>query len=287
VPIPTGDLNLPLDNGLRTSAQWYTADVGLDLTDEWHLQNTGQFMQDQQEWNALVPSNAIAATDYATAAKGQGGLGLPAGTTTTLTYTNLFDPTGTTHLPFSTANGLVAPGQLIHVGKPISAFQDQLQLRRSFGKNTVSFGAYFANYTQDNHWYFTQILTDVGDQTHFLDAVVTQPAGTPDTVTKNGFVNQLAGYANGSGQTSLISGVLGGEIQLTDRLRVDLGVRGEYDKFVQSAENTSTFDLDGDSTTTFNNETFGNGSFRHFDRGISDWAASVGLNFALQKNLSL
>jgi iron complex outermembrane recepter protein len=287
VPIPTGDLNLPLDNGLRTSAQWYTADVGLDLTDQWHLQNTGQFMQDQQEWNALVPSNAIVATDYATAAKGQGGLGLPAGTTTTLTYTNLFDPTGATHLPFSTANGLVAPGQLIHVGKPISAFQDQLQLRRTFGKHTLSLGGYFANYTQDNHWFFTQILTDVGDQTHFLDAVVTQPGGTPDTVTKNGFVNQLAGYANGSGQTSLISGVLGGEIQLTDRLRADLGVRAEYDKFVQSAENTSTFDLDGDSTTTFNNETFGNGSFRHFDRGISDWAASLGLNFALQKNLSL
>ncbi|HEV2085505.1 MAG TPA: TonB-dependent receptor [Gemmatimonadales bacterium] len=287
VPTPTGDLNLPLDNGLRTSAQWYTADVGLDLTDQWHLQNTGQFMQDQQEWNALVPSNAIAATDYATAAKGQGGLGLPAGTTATLTYTNLFDPTGTTHLPFSTANGLVAPGQLIHVGKPISAFQDQLQLRRTFGKNTVSLGAYFANYTQDNHWFFTQILTDVGNNTHFLDAVVTQPGGTPDTVTKNGFVNQLAGYANGSGQTSLISGVLGGEIQLTDRLRADLGIRGEYDKFVQSAENTSTFDLDGDSTTTFNNETFGNGSFRHFDRGIKDWAASLGLNFALQKNLSL
>ena len=56
VPIPTGDLNLPLDNGLRTSAQWYTADVGFDPTKEWHIQNTAQFMQDQQEWNALVPS---------------------------------------------------------------------------------------------------------------------------------------------------------------------------------------------------------------------------------------
>ena len=58
-------------------------------------------------------------------------------------------------------------------------------------------------------------------------------------VTKNGFRNQLAGYNNGSGQTSVISGVLGGEIQLTDRLRADLGVRGEYDNFVQSSENTS------------------------------------------------
>ena len=287
VPIPTGDLNLPLDNGLRTSAQWYTADVGFDPTKEWHIQNTAQFMQDQQEWNALVPSTAVPATDYATATKGQGGLGLPAGTTLTLTYTNLLDPTGKIHLPFSTPNGLVAPGQLIHVAKPLSAFQDQLQIRRTFGKHTVSFGTYFANYSQDNHWYFTQILTDVGDQTHFLDAVVTPPGGPVDSVTKNGFVNQLSGYNNGSGQTSVISGVLGGEIQLTDRLRADVGVRGEYDKFVQSSENTSTFDLDLNPLTTYNNETFGNGSFRHFDRGIKDWSASLGLNFKLTPNYSL
>jgi outer membrane receptor protein involved in Fe transport len=213
---------------------------------------------------------------------------LPAGTTLSLTYTNLFDPTGKIRLPFSTANGLVAPGQLIHVGKPLSAFQDQVQIRRTFGKHTLSFGTYFANYTQDNHWYFTQILTDVGDQTHFLDAVVTPPGGgAPDSVTKNGFINQLSGYTNGSGQTSVISGVLGGEIQLTDRLRADLGVRGEYDKFVQSSENTSTFDLDANPLTTYNNETFGNGSFRHFDRGISDWSASLGLNFSLRPNISL
>jgi iron complex outermembrane receptor protein len=287
VPTPTGDLNLPLDNGLRTQAQWYTADVGFDPTREWHIQNTAQWMQDQQEWNALVPSTAVPVTDYATASKGQGGLGLPAGTTLSLFYTNVFDPTGTTHLPFSTPNGLVAPGQLIHVSKPLSAFQDQIQVRRTFGKHTLSFGTYFANYTQDNHWFFTQILTDVANQTHFLDAVITPPGGAPDTVTKNGFVNQMSGYVNGSGQTTVISGVLGGEIQLTDRLRADVGVRGEYDKFVQSAENTSTFDLDLDSTTTFNNETFGNGSFRHFDRGIKDWSASVGLNFTLLPNISL
>ena len=288
VPTPTGDLRLPLDNGLRTEAQWYTADVGFDPTREWHIQNTAQWMQDQQEWNALVPSTAVPVTDYATASKGQGGLGLPAGTTLSLFYTNVFDPTGKTHLPFSTPNGLVAPGQLIHVSKPISAFQDQIQVRRILGKHTLSFGAYFANYTQDNQWFFTQILTDVANQTHFLDAVVTPPGGgTPDTITKNGFINQMSGYTNGSGQTSVISGVLGGEIQLTDRLRADVGVRGEYDKFVQSAENTSTFDLDLDSTTTFNNETFGNGSFRHFDRGLKDWSASVGLNFTLRPNLSL
>ncbi len=82
--------------------QWYTADAAFDLAEDWHLQNTAQYMQDYQEWNALVPSNAMPATDFATAAKGQGGLGFPAGTTLALTYTNAFDATGKQHLPFST-----------------------------------------------------------------------------------------------------------------------------------------------------------------------------------------
>src|SRR5678810_1195526 len=105
---------------------------------------------------------------------------------------------GKVHLPFSTPNCLVAPEQLWHVEKPISAFQDQLQLRRAFGqRSAATLGVYFANYTQDNHWNFTQILTDVADQTHFLDAVVTPPGGgAPDSVTKNGFTNQLSGYTN-------------------------------------------------------------------------------------------
>ena len=37
--------------------------------------------------------------------------------------------------------------------------------------------------------------------------------------------------STGPGQTSIASGVLGGEIQLTDRLRADLGVRVEYDNY--------------------------------------------------------
>jgi outer membrane receptor protein involved in Fe transport len=148
-------------------------------------------------------------------------------------------------------------------------------------------GAYLANYSQENHWFFTQILTDVEDQTRFLDAIVTTPGGTPTQVTKNGFRNFSSNYTNGDGQTSVASGVLGGEIQLAPRLRADLGVRVEYDKYVQSSENTSKFDLDGDSTTHFDNETFGNGSFRHFEKGITDWAGSLGLNFKLLPNMSL
>jgi iron complex outermembrane receptor protein len=286
VPTPTGDLTLPLDNGLRTKGTWFTADVALELTDEWHFQNTAQVMQNDQEWNALIADNALSVQDWVTAPPGQTGLGLPAGTTAVLTFTNHFDTQGVP-VPFDTPNGLVAPGQLAHVSKPISAFHNQLQLRRSFGKHALSFGAYLANYSQENHWNFTQILMDVRDNPRFLDAVVTPPGGSATAVTENGFRKFLSGYTNGTGQATIASGVLGGEVQLTDQLRADLGVRVEFNDFVQNKENTSTFDLDGDPATAYDAETFGNNSFLHFNNDITDWSASVGLNFRLNDNMSV
>jgi iron complex outermembrane receptor protein len=283
---PDGDLTLPLDNGLKTKATWFTVDAAFDIADGWRLQNTAQVMQNDQEWNALVPSNALPAADYVTAARGVGGLGFPVGSTFQFTFTNHDDAFGNPAV-FDTPNGLVAPGEETHVEKPISAIHDQIQLRKTFGRHAVAVGGYFANYTMDNRWFFTQILTDVRDNPRFLDVVVTPPGGDPVNVTSDGFRNFLSNTVSGHGQASVVSGVLGAEIQLTDRLRADIGGRVEYSDFVQSVENTALFDLDGDSTTTFDNVTFGNNSFRHFNRGITDWAGSLGLNLKLRDNLAV
>ena len=287
VPTPTGDLTLPLDNGLKTKATWFTADASFDLTDDWHLQNTAQVMNNDQEWNALLSNGLFSSAAFITTAPGQGGLGFAPGSTGQYFFTNHFDAAGAP-LPYDTPNDLVVPGGEWHISKPLTAIQDQLQLRRSFGKHSLSLGGYFANYTQDNHWFFTDVLMDVRDNPRFLDLVVTPAGGgAPVNVTKNGFRNFLSNYVNGAGQTTVVSGVIGGEIQLTDRLRADIGLRGEYNNYVQSSENTSKVDLDGNVATTFDNETFGNNSFRHFSRGISDWSSSVGLNFRINDNVSV
>ena len=125
------------------------------------------------------------------------------------------------------------------------------------------------------------------DIPRFLDLVVTPPGGAPINVTKNGFRSFMSDYANGTGQTTIVSGVLGGEVQITDRLRADLGGRVEYDDYVQQSENKSSFDLDHNPATPYDNITFGNGSFRHFTKSITDWSASVGLNYRLSDALSL
>jgi outer membrane receptor protein involved in Fe transport len=286
VPTPVGDLTLPLDNGLRTVATWLTATVSFDLSEKWHLENYAQVMRNAQQWNALLPFNVFSAADYITAKPGDGGLGLPVGTTAQYFFTNHDDAAGNP-LAFDTPNGLVSPSGEWHIDKPLSAVQDQLSLRRTFGKNSLNLGAYLANYSQDNHWYFTNVLMDVRNNPRFLDLVVTPPGGTPDTLTRHGFRNYLDNYVNGHGYASVISGVIGSELQLTQRLRADLGFRGEYNNFVQAAEQTARVDIDKDSTTTFDNELFGTGAFNHFSRGISDWSASIGLNYRLNDRFSL
>ncbi|HEY2027162.1 MAG TPA: TonB-dependent receptor [Gemmatimonadaceae bacterium] len=286
VPTPEGSISLPLGDGLRTSASWYTADAQLQLAGGFVLENAAQIMHNDQGWNAIVPFNAFDAAAYITAPTNVGGLGYPAGTTYQYVYTNVLDASGA-HVAYSTPNNLVAPGGEWHVEKPLTAFQNQLQLRKNFGENTVSAGLYFANYTQTNKWYFTDVLTDVQDNPNFLDLVVTPPGGTPINVTKNGFRHYISNYVNGSGQSTIVSGVLGGDFVITPRLRASLGGRLEWNNFVQSAENTSNVDLDGNANTQYDNETWGNGSFRHFDRSLHDWAASLGLNYSLTPNLAI
>src|SRR5713101_1338133 len=158
----------------------------------------------------------------------------------------------------------------------MNAFQDQLKIKKSVDKSNFSLGLYFANYTQTNRWYFTEILTDVRDNPQFVDLTVNS---TP--VTSNGFRNYLSLYVNGEGQTTIFSGVFGAELQLSDQLRADLGARYEYNDFVQTSENTTTIDLDNNPATKYNNENFGNGSFRHFSRSLDDYALSGGLNYRL------
>ncbi|MFN2637272.1 MAG: TonB-dependent receptor domain-containing protein [Gemmatimonadaceae bacterium] len=290
VPLPGGrELELPLDDGLGTKAQWYTLDVALDVGGGWRLENAAQTMSNRQSWNALLPFDVMTASDWiATQTLPNPGGYLAPGSVNQLFYTNVFTPSGA-KAPYTTANGLVSPGGLWHVEKPLTHFQDQLTLSRafaSFAPIQLSGGLYFANYTQGNHWYFTDVLMDVADNPHLLDLRSTSGGVTTD-VTRNGFRNFLSFYQNGTGTATIVSGVVGASSQLTRRFRTDLGFREEWNNFVQNSENNSTFDLDNNPNTRYNNETYGNGTFRHLSRSLSDWAASLGFNFLLTDHTSL
>lgn len=283
VPTPTGDLQFPLENGLRTQAYWLTTDLSFDFPGDWTLRNMAQFMGNHQEWNGIFTGQPTNANDWAAGV-------VPAGSSYQLFYTNYYDANGS-RLPFdmSSNDGLafLSPSQLVTVQKPMSAFQDQVQIQKTINKkHTLSFGLYFANYTQTNRWYFSDILMDVRDNPRLVDLEIYTGADTVE-YTQHGFRNYLSLYRNGTGSTTVFSGMLGGSFQLTDRLRAEVGARYEMDDFVQSAENQTTVDLDGDPATTYDNEQWGSKSFRHFSRTIDDWAVSGGINFKLTDEIAL
>ncbi|HEX2963877.1 MAG TPA: TonB-dependent receptor [Ignavibacteriales bacterium] len=285
VPTPTGDLKYPLEDGLITQAYWLTGDVSFNFDEGLTIRNMAQFMQDSQGWNGIFTGQPTSVRDYVA------GLKLPAGTNASFFYTNYLNAAGQ-KLPFdlNANNGLafLSPSQLVTVQKPLSAFQDQLQIVKTFEKkHTVSIGLYAANYTQTNRWYFSDILMDVRDNPRLVDMALSTGGGAPVFSTFNGFRNFVSLYRNGSGSTSIFSGMIGGSFALLPRLRLDLGLRGEIDSYVQDAENQSTVDLDNNPATTYNNEQWGNYSFRHFNRTIRDWAGSIGLNFGLTDQVAL
>ena len=93
------------------------------MGDDWHLQNTAQAMQNDQEHNALIPDDVVPAADFVARLKNPldtTQLRAPAGSTVQFLFTNQFDIAGN-RLPFNTPNGLVSPGTEWHVRKPISA----------------------------------------------------------------------------------------------------------------------------------------------------------------------
>jgi outer membrane receptor protein involved in Fe transport len=199
VPLPfeNGDLEIPLDDGIRTKASWLTAEISFDLPGDWNLHNTAQVMQNDQSWNALVPFDVVRSDDavtnyletffgtrYQSFLQSQGILpdsvgGEPVeftsiealGTQSRLFFANHFDALGN-KLPFDTPNGLLAPSGLFHVEKPMSAFSDQLVVTKKVEEHTFTVGSYFANYSMENRWFQPAILTDVRDNPRVVDGIV-------------------------------------------------------------------------------------------------------------------
>jgi len=79
---------------------------------------------------------------------------------------------------------------------------------------------------------------------------------------------------------------------VTDRLRIDGGIRYERQNYFQVNENSATtaptgvsyprVDLDGNPLTTYDNESFGNNTYRQFEFTIDDFAGSIGANYQLK-----
>jgi len=266
-PNQNGTLTLPLDQGQRQEEFSFMGEASVEVGDGWLLSNMARAMSIDHTWNAVVPFDLAGVEDFAAGFTPPGG-------SFRYTYTNHDEA-------FSSDNGLVLTAGLWHIEKPMTSFANQFQLNKSFDNHAFSIGTYVAHYTADNVWYFNDILTDVRDQPRFLDLTVFDAAGRATHVTENGFRRYGSLFVNATGNVDVAALFVGDQIELSEKLRLDLGGRFETNKFRQSQENTRDFNLGVPGTLADNAVNGGTGTFTRADQDFNDWAFSAGLNYLL------
>lgn len=187
---------------------------------------------------------------------------------------------------FFTGGGAVDPNQQVLtasffvVEKQIESFTNETRLSFDLSdRNTLTGGLYYADYSSRDRWFLgNDMLLTVEPNARRID--VTLDNGV--AVTREGFTTTpfMALDADYDGKN--FAGFLADEWQLTEKLRLDFGVRYEEQKVDAIVANAIIVDLDGDPTTLHNNNTSVlDGTFRtiQFDDDQVSWTA--GLNYQL------
>ena len=187
-----------------------------------------------------MPANICTAADYVTRLTGQGGR----------SASPRAAPSSSSSPTTSTRRGTSCPSTPRTASwRPRSSGTSRSRSRRfrtscssggaSAGTRCPS-GAYFANYTQENHWNFTDILTDVRDNPRFLDLVVTPPGGSPGHGHPERLPELPLRLHQRTGQTiDRVAASWAARSSSPIGCAPIWACRVEYNDYVQSSENTS------------------------------------------------
>lgn len=244
------------------------ANFEYELADGFTLRNRTSWLKGSADTTGLVPGGS-APQSAASYAQSLGG------TLASLTYA---DGGGAVT---NAGNQMVIPVGLWVVKKDIESFVNDLAVEFKSGGNTFTIGAYYADYSSDDRWNLgnAQLLTAEPNARRLDMTIVTN--GVTQQVTRNGFAggstfNVNAGY---TGRDYAFYAV--DEYQVTDKLRVDGGLRYQNHRVDGTLENNSFgVDTDGNPNTLYNNgSAVLNGSFSTIRYRGDEWSWTAGANY--------
>jgi len=172
------------------------------------------------------------------------------------------------------------------VDKDIDSFTNDLRLSREiFDGNTLTVGAYFADYSTDDSWFLgNNSLITLEPNARLINVALSNGVA----VTRQGFTGATTNQVNAHYEATNIAGFIADEWEITDRLRLDAGVRYEEYSVDGRVQNTlPNVDLDANPRTLYNNAAVVLAPTARdidFDGDEISWTA--GLNFYLTDSLS-
>ena len=282
---PGKTLNYDLGDGRGLSSNLLGAEFQQKFNG-WDVSNKlNYFKGDLNTIAMFTGNNPLSAADYLTqaigAANGNAAVlaaagGVPA-SGGSMTYTNGSGAVA--------ANQQVVQAGLWAVEKKLRSFTDEFRVSREIGNNTVTAGAYLANYSSKDVWYLgNSHLMTATPNASLLDVrlnngVVVSNKGT------DGNVN-YAPIASYDGDNTAV--FIADEWRINDRVKVDAGMRHERQRLSGSVSNLTSADTDNNPLTVYNNGTsMPNGSYTALSRTDSANSFTVGGLYKLSRDASV
>lgn len=153
-----------------------------------------------------------------------------------------------------------------------------------FGQHDVSVGAYIMSAHEHFGRYSAVLLMDVKNHANLLNVVALDAAGNVlGNATDNGVLRYGSEFANGQGDQLSTAAYVADEWQVTNKLRVDLGVRLEQMHTSGSSEGTAQVNLNQTGTLADQTYLTGNGIFTPYDKTFHSFDGTIGLNWQFDK----
>ena len=248
--------------------------ASFDFGDGWSLSEKFNFMSGDANTRGLVPATTPRSLgDFL-------GEVAPAGVGGSFSFASTGEAITDLSMPVMTAGWWF-------VNKDLQSFTNDVSLSKElFTANTFTLGVFFSDYSSNDLWYLgnNQLLT-AEPNARRVDLALDD--GTQ--VTRGGFVGAPFFDVNAAYNGRNIAAYFADEWDITDRLRVDAGIRIENQKVDATLENVDFgVDLDNDPTTLFNNgAAVLNGTFRTIDFDETETAWTVGANYFLTDEMAV
>ena len=195
-------------------------------------------------------------------------------------------------LTYANGGGTVSSSQqVMHAGvwsvkKEIDSFVNDLALEWEAGRNKLTGGFYYADYITKDRWELGNgLLLTAEPNARRLNMTL----ANGDIVTRDGFAQGATYNVNASYSGKDYAFYLVDELQITDKLRLDGGIRWQRHEVAGRMENnTFGVDLDGNASTLYDNSTAVlNGTHTYIDYDHSAWSWTAGANYDITDNIGV
>lgn len=277
---PVGDFPFDLSTGTAIELTQLTAKFDLELGGGFSLYNGTRIRFSDTTRNGLFPATIVRAQARAGQLLGQLGPRVPGAAAVRFVYADTGEPFD---LAGENGNGLVSDATLSSVDIPLDEVVNDFRVLKRLelaGSHDIALGFYLSSFEVGFNRYGSTILLEAAPNARPIDAVVVDTAGNAlFTATENGITRYGSQFNNAGNNSEVVAFYLSDEWQISDRLRLDLGLRWEQLQFSGFVERATAVNLGVATTAADDQALTGTGIRDTFEQEFEDFGFTVGVNW--------